>query len=172
MLIVLCVLSLAIGNVVAIAQTNLKPTMTSASSVGTLSCPPAPTRIVFDEDVRARLCKGDAPDGWVGLSEAARRLCVSKPQAAYWVKTGKLPANLVHPGTQGSCHPWSTRFPATNGCNVVKDPDKPRPWQEWISVGILDGSAARSGWLRARPLAAMRNLRMASLLHSWLSAKE
>jgi excisionase family DNA binding protein len=52
----------------------------------------APWRIVLDEDVRARLCQGAAPKGWVGLSEAARRLGVSKPQVAYWVKTGKLPA--------------------------------------------------------------------------------
>jgi excisionase family DNA binding protein len=55
----------------------------------------APWRIVLSEEVRERLCGGDAPAGWVGLSEAARRLGVSKSQVAYWVKSGKLAAVRV-----------------------------------------------------------------------------
>jgi len=52
----------------------------------------APWRIVLSEDVRRRLSNGDAPDGWVGLGEAARRLGLSKPHVIYLVKTGKLKA--------------------------------------------------------------------------------
>ncbi len=52
----------------------------------------APWRIVLTGEVRSRLAGGDAPAGWVGLAEAARRLGVSKSLAAYWVKQGKLPA--------------------------------------------------------------------------------
>jgi DNA invertase Pin-like site-specific DNA recombinase len=54
--------------------------------------PGAPWRIVLSAEVRKRLSGGEAPKGWVGLSEAARRLGVSKSQVAYWVKTGKLNA--------------------------------------------------------------------------------
>ena len=63
----------------------------------------APWRIVLTEAVRERLSGGDAPTGWVGLSEAARRLGVSKSQVAYWVKSGKLPAVRV---TVGSRRCW------------------------------------------------------------------
>ena len=58
----------------------------------------APWRIVLTEAVRARLSGGDAPAGWVGLTEAARRLGVSKSQVAYWVKSGKLSAVRVTVG--------------------------------------------------------------------------
>ena len=54
--------------------------------------PGAPWRIVLTAEVRKRLSGGEAPTGWVGLSEAARRLGVAKSQVAYWVKTGKLTA--------------------------------------------------------------------------------
>lgn len=54
--------------------------------------PRAPWRIVLNEDVRRRLARGDAPEGWVGLADAAKRLGISKSLAAYWVKQGKLPA--------------------------------------------------------------------------------
>ncbi len=54
--------------------------------------PGAPWRIVLTAEVRKRLSGGEAPAGWVGLSEAARRLGVSKSQVAYWVKTGKVTA--------------------------------------------------------------------------------
>jgi len=60
--------------------------------------PGAPWRIVLSEEVRERLCGGEAPAGWVGLSEAARRLGVSKSQVAYWIKSGKLPAVRVTVG--------------------------------------------------------------------------
>ena len=60
--------------------------------------PGAPWRIVLSEAVRERLGGGEAPAGWVGLSEAARRLGVSKSQVAYWVKSGKLPAVRVTVG--------------------------------------------------------------------------
>lgn len=52
----------------------------------------APWRIVLTEDIRRRLSSGDAPEGWVGLTEAARRLGLSKPHVVYLVKTGKLDA--------------------------------------------------------------------------------
>jgi len=54
--------------------------------------PGAPWRIVLTAEVRRRLSGGEAPKGWVGLSEAARRLGLSKSHVAYLVKTGKLDA--------------------------------------------------------------------------------
>jgi hypothetical protein len=52
----------------------------------------APWRIVLSEEVRKRLAHGDAPSGWVGLSEVSRRLGLGKSHVAYLVKTGKLKA--------------------------------------------------------------------------------
>lgn len=54
--------------------------------------PGAPWRIRLTEELRQRLQVGDAPSHWVGLSEAARRLGLSKSRVAHMVKTGKLPA--------------------------------------------------------------------------------
>ncbi|MDI7268534.1 MAG: recombinase family protein [Myxococcota bacterium] len=59
---------------------------------GEQAAPAAPWRILLTEEVRLRLKAGDAPADWVGLSEAARRLGLSKPLVAHMVKTGKLPA--------------------------------------------------------------------------------
>jgi excisionase family DNA binding protein len=60
--------------------------------VGTQATAGAPWRIVLTEETRRRLQAGDAPEGWVGLSEAARRLGLSKPAVAYLVNSGKLTA--------------------------------------------------------------------------------
>ena len=56
---------------------------------GQQSVPGAPWRIVLSEEVRRRLSGGDAPAGWVGLSEAARRLGMGKSHVAYLVKQSK-----------------------------------------------------------------------------------
>jgi len=52
----------------------------------------APWRIVLTEEIRKKLGQGEAPEGWVGLSEASRRLGLSKSNVAYLVKTGKIEA--------------------------------------------------------------------------------
>ena len=65
--------------------------------------PGAPWRIVLSAEVRQRLAGGDAPADWVGLSEAARRLGLSKSHVAYLVKTGKLTAVQT---TVGSRRCW------------------------------------------------------------------
>ncbi len=57
--------------------------------------PSAPWRIVLTEELRTKLKHGDAPEGWVGLSEAAKQLGLPTPQVAYLVKTGKLEAVRV-----------------------------------------------------------------------------
>ena len=54
--------------------------------------PGAPWKIVLTEEVRQRLSAGAAPPDWVGLSEASRRLGLSKSHVAYLVKAGKLQA--------------------------------------------------------------------------------
>ncbi len=54
--------------------------------------PGAPWRIILSDEVRRRLSEGAAPGGWVGLTEAARRLGLSKSQVVYLVKSGKLEA--------------------------------------------------------------------------------
>jgi uncharacterized protein YndB with AHSA1/START domain len=59
---------------------------------GQQSVPGAPWRIVLTDEVRRRLDGGEAPAGWVGLSEAARRLGLAKSHVAYLVKRGKLKA--------------------------------------------------------------------------------
>jgi len=64
--------------------------------------PGAPWRIVLTDAVRSRLSGRDAPEGWVGVSEAARRLGVSTSQVSYWVKSGKLAAQRVTVGKR-SC---------------------------------------------------------------------
>jgi len=59
---------------------------------GRQATPGAPWQIRLTEEVRRKLTGGDAPPGWVGLTEAARRLGLSKPLVAYMVKRGKLDA--------------------------------------------------------------------------------
>lgn len=59
---------------------------------GQQATPGAPWRIVLSPEVRQRLSSGTAPAGWVGLTEAARRLGLSKSLVAYLVKRGQLPA--------------------------------------------------------------------------------
>lgn len=70
---------------------------------GAQATPGAPWRIVLTEVIRQRLAGGEAPTGWVGLTDAARRLGLSKSHVAYLVKAGKLPA--VH-ATVGKRRCW------------------------------------------------------------------
>jgi len=71
--------------------------------VGQQAVPGAPWRIVLSEEVRQQLSGGDAPAGWVGLSEAARRLGLGKSHVAYLVKQGKLKAVRTRVGSR---HCW------------------------------------------------------------------
>lgn len=59
---------------------------------GQQATPRAPWRILLTADVRRRLSSGTAPQGWVGLTEAAKRLGISKSLVAYMVKQGQIPA--------------------------------------------------------------------------------
>jgi len=59
---------------------------------GRQATPTAPWRIVLTDEIRRRLTVGDAPEGWVALGEAAKRLGLSKAMVAHLVNTGKLPA--------------------------------------------------------------------------------
>jgi hypothetical protein len=59
---------------------------------GQQATPGAPWRIRLTPDVRQRVSVGSAPPGWVGLTEAARRLGLTKSLVAYRVKRGELPA--------------------------------------------------------------------------------
>jgi excisionase family DNA binding protein len=77
----------------------------------------APWRIALTDDLRRRLAVGEAPDGWVGLTEAARRLGLSKPHVAYLVKTGKLPATRTKVGKR-AC--WRIDISSTT-CGRQKD---------------------------------------------------
>jgi excisionase family DNA binding protein len=52
----------------------------------------APWQIVLTDELRARLSGGDAPAGWVRVTEAARRLGVSTSRVVDLVKRGKLRA--------------------------------------------------------------------------------
>ena len=52
----------------------------------------APWQIVLTDEVRERLSGAEAPGDWVGLTETARRLGLSKSLVTYLVNTGKLAA--------------------------------------------------------------------------------
>lgn len=54
--------------------------------------PGAPWKITLTQDIRKKLVAGEAPSDWVGLTEASRRLGLSKQYVAYLVKAGKLNA--------------------------------------------------------------------------------
>ena len=58
----------------------------------------APWQITLDETTRARLTGGASPEGWVGLTQAARFLGVSKGQVAHLVNGGKIDAVRVQDG--------------------------------------------------------------------------
>lgn len=70
---------------------------------GEQATPGAPWRIMLTDAIRQRLAGGEAPTGWVGLTEAAARLGLSKSHVAYLVKAGKLQA--VH-ATVGKRRCW------------------------------------------------------------------
>jgi len=70
---------------------------------GSQAAPWAPWRIVLDEETRQRLAGNDAPEGWVGLEEAAIRLGACKQSVANWVNSGKLKAVRV---TRGRRKEW------------------------------------------------------------------
>jgi excisionase family DNA binding protein len=63
--------------------------------VGTQMTPGAPWKIVLTDEVRRKLSGGDAPEHWVSVSEAARRLGVSKSYVVYLIQTGRLEAMQV-----------------------------------------------------------------------------
>jgi hypothetical protein len=67
---------------------------------GNQLAPGAPWQIVLTDELRQKLTAGEAPAGWVGLTEAARRLGLPKQRVAYLVKRGKLNAVRVRVGTR------------------------------------------------------------------------
>jgi hypothetical protein len=67
---------------------------------GTQATPGAPWQIVLTEEVRQRLSGGEAPPGWVGLSEASQQLGLSKQHVAYLVSHGKLKAMRTKIGSR------------------------------------------------------------------------
>jgi excisionase family DNA binding protein len=73
--------------------------------------PGAPWRVVLDQETRRKLTAQDAPPGWVELTEAARRLGVSKQTVASWVKCGRLEAARV---TRGRRPGWRIRVDSAN----------------------------------------------------------
>jgi excisionase family DNA binding protein len=62
---------------------------------GNQMAPGAPWRILLTDEVRRKLSGGDAPEGWVSVSEAARRLGLSKSYVVYLIKKSRLEAVQV-----------------------------------------------------------------------------
>lgn len=60
----------------------------------------APWCIVLTDELRRKLTGGEAPPGWVGLTDAAKWLGLPKQQVAYMVKRGKLDAVRVKVGAR------------------------------------------------------------------------
>jgi excisionase family DNA binding protein len=84
------------------AAAELGVTMTTIHSwlrqgilAGNQVVPGAPWRIVLTDEVRRKLSGGDAPEGWVSVSEAARRLGFSKSYVVYLIKQNRLEAVQV-----------------------------------------------------------------------------
>ena len=75
-----------------VTSTTIKRWIRDGLLPGTQLAPHAPWQIRLTEAVRRRLTIGDAPRGWVGLAEAARRLGLSKQLVAHRVNAGQLPA--------------------------------------------------------------------------------
>jgi excisionase family DNA binding protein len=57
--------------------------------------PGAPWRIVLTKDVRRKLSRGDAPEGWLSVTQAARRFGLSKSHIVYLIKTDRIQAKRV-----------------------------------------------------------------------------
>jgi len=81
-----------------VSQKTVHTWLSSGLLVGKQAARFAPWRIMLDEKTRRRLTGGDAPEGWVGIEEAARRLGTSKQTVLSWVKQGKLDAVRVAKG--------------------------------------------------------------------------
>jgi len=79
--------------------------------------PAAPWRIVLTDEVRRRLTGGDAPEGWVSLATAAKRLGLTTSHVSYLVKTRKLDAVRVTAGKR-SC--WRIDV-STTTCGAQPD---------------------------------------------------
>jgi excisionase family DNA binding protein len=62
---------------------------------GNQMMPGAPWKILLTDEVRRKLTGGDAPEGWVSVSEAARRLGLSKSHVVYLIKSSRLEAVQV-----------------------------------------------------------------------------
>jgi excisionase family DNA binding protein len=75
-----------------VCESTIHRWLRDGSLAGEQATPGAPWRILLTEDVRKKLSGGDAPESWVSLGEAARRLGISRSHVAYLVKTGKLEA--------------------------------------------------------------------------------
>ena len=89
----------------------------------------APWQIVLPEDVRRRLTAGEAPLDWVGLTEASRRLGLSKQRVAHLVKTGKLPAMRATVGKR-QCWRIDVRSTACGRQADLLDPKSNEDFQE------------------------------------------
>ena len=66
--------------------------------VGKQTTAGAPWRISLDDATRHRLAGCDAPEGWVDLEEAARRLGACKQSIVNWINAGRLKAVHVVSG--------------------------------------------------------------------------
>jgi hypothetical protein len=83
-----------------VTMTTIHRWLRTGVLAGQQATPGAPWRIVLSADIRRRLTSGSAPPGRVGLTEAARRLGLSKLLVAYLVKHGQLPAIRTTIGTR------------------------------------------------------------------------
>jgi DNA invertase Pin-like site-specific DNA recombinase len=61
-----------------VSETTIHRWLRDGVLAGSQATPGAPWRIVLGDETRRRLCDGDAPTDWVGLTEAARRLGLAK----------------------------------------------------------------------------------------------
>ena len=118
---------------------------------GQQSVPGAPWRIVLTDEVRPRLAGGEASAGWVGLSEAARRLGLAKSHVAYLVKRGKLKAVRPKVGPRPcwrrdpSLFVWqSFSFLEVNSWRVAHKSHLITKARRWSPIAVLQMSQQRA----------------------------
>lgn len=83
-----------------VASQTIQRWLRSGVLPGRQLTPGAPWKIVLTDELRSKLTGAQAPVGWLGLTEAAKQLGLSKQRVAYMVKHGKLTAVRVKVGTR------------------------------------------------------------------------
>ncbi|PYS00452.1 MAG: hypothetical protein DMG16_15420 [Acidobacteria bacterium] len=90
------------GVELGVTMTTIHRWLREGILAGEQMAPGAPWRIPLTDEVRRKLSGGDAPEGWVSLTEAARRRGLSESHVVYLIKTKRIEAKQVCVATAGA----------------------------------------------------------------------